>query len=103
MNIAKFKRGTGAFTLIEIMIAMAIFAGVVAAIYSSWVGIIKASKVGLDSAVASQRTRISMQIIQEALSSAEMFEANADYYGFVGENGREASLSFVSHLPKSFP
>jgi hypothetical protein len=31
------------------------------------------------------------------------YVANQQYYGFVAQNGREASLSFVARLSKSFP
>ena len=36
-----------AFTLVEIMIAMAIFSGVLVAIYASWTAVLRASKTGI--------------------------------------------------------
>jgi type II secretion system protein J len=92
-----------AFTLVEILIAMGILALVLAAIYSSWTAILRASKVGLDSAAAVQRARIAGRIIQETLSSAETFVQNQRYYAFFAENGSEPVLSFVTHLSPSFP
>ena len=92
-----------AFTLVEIMIAMGILALVLAAIFSSWTAILRASKVGLDSAAAVQRARIAGRIIEESLSSAEAFYANQRYYSFVAENGSEPLLSFVTRLSPSFP
>ena len=92
-----------AFTLVEIMIAMGILALVLAAIYSSWTAILRASKVGLDSAAAVQRARIAGRIIEESLTSAESFAQNQRYYAFVADNGSEPLLSFVTHLSPSFP
>src|SRR5689334_412 len=92
-----------AFTLIEIMIAMGILALVLAAIYSSWTAILRASKVGLDAAAAVQRARITGRIIEETLGSVESFAANQRYYAFVAENGSEARLEFVTRLSPSFP
>ena len=91
------------FTMIEIMVSIAILSLVVAAIYSSWTAILRASKVGLEAAAAAQRSRIALQTIEDSLTTAGLFVRNADYYGFLVENGSEATLSFVARLPKSFP
>lgn len=92
-----------AFTLVEILISIAILSMVVAAIYSSWTAILRASKVGLDAAAAAQRSRIALHTLEDSLSSMALFVRNVDYYGFVAENGSDALLSFVARLPKSFP
>ena len=96
-------RSHRAFTLVEILIAMGILSMVLAAIYSSWTSILRASKVGLDSAAAVQRARIAGRIIEESLSSVESFAQNQRYYSFVAENGSEPLLSFVTRLSPSFP
>ncbi len=95
--------GRSGFTLVEILIAIGILTMVVAAIYSSWTAILRASKVGLDVSAAAQRARIVVRVIEDSLSSAEAFGANQMYYGFEAENGNEAYLSFVARLSKSFP
>ena len=91
------------FTLIEVLLAIGLLGLVVTAIYSSWNAILRGSRVGLEAAAAAQRARIAMRVMEDALTSARMFVANGPYYGFVAENGSEASFSFVSRLPKSFP
>jgi type II secretion system protein J len=102
MNLRPRHRPAG-LTLIEVMIAIGILALVVSAIYSTWTSILKATRVGLDAAAASQRERLSMEVMEEALAYTQMYAANANLYGFVSEGGDDGRLSFVSRLPKSFP
>ena len=97
------KTNEEAFTLLEIMVALALFMLVAAAIYSSWSAVMRGSKVGLTAAAKVQRSRIAMQTIEEALTSVRSFDADNQYYSFIGENGAEATLSFVSRLSDSFP
>jgi type II secretion system protein J len=94
---------SGGFTLIEILMALGIFGLVLMAIYASWTAILKASKSGLEAAAQAQRERIAIHTIEEALTASRSFAADLQHYGFVGENGSEAVLSFVARLPKSFP
>jgi len=91
------------FTLVEILVALAIFGLVLTAIYASWTAILKASRVGLEAAAQAQRERIAIQTIEEALTAARSFAADLQHYGFVAENGSDAMLSFVARLPSSFP
>jgi type II secretion system protein J len=102
MRTAAPRPGQG-FTLLEIMVALALLGMVVAAIYSSWSSIVRGSRVGNDAAAAAQRSRIAVQTLEEALTSARCFAADVQYYAFMAENGSDAMLSFVSRLPKSFP
>jgi type II secretion system protein J len=97
------KRKSRGLTLIEVLVAVAILGMVVAAIYSTWTSILRATRVGLDAAAAAQRERMTMRLFEEALASVRMFAANWPWYAFLAQNGEEASLSFVSHLPRSFP
>ena len=93
-----------AFTLVEIMIAIGIFSLVLAAIYSSWTAILRASKTGLEVAASTQRARVTIRVLEDSLGSAQSFGGqNLPYYAFVAENGSEAALSFVARLSKSFP
>lgn len=93
-----------AFTLIELMIAIAIFGGVMLAIYASWTAVLRSSKVGLTAAAEAQRTRMTLRALHEGLSSAELFTANIHHYSFVADtSGDFAAVSFVARLPDSFP
>lgn len=93
-----------AFTLVEIMIALAIFAAVMVAIYSSWMCILRGSRIGLEAAAEAQRSRVAVRALENSLVSLQMFQANIKYYYFFADtSGDFASLSFVARLPKSFP
>lgn len=96
-------RPAGGFTLIEIMMAMGIFALAMTAIYATWSLILKASRGGLEVAAQAQRERIAVNTVEQALTAARSFQADLAYYGFVIENGSSPGLSFVARLPASFP
>ena len=102
MRLAREGRA-GGFTMIEILVALAIFALVVTAIYSGWMAILRASQSGLAAAAQAQRERIAIRTIEEALTASRSFAADLQHYGFMAENGSEPTLSFVARLQKSFP
>ncbi len=103
MNTRRQTSSSG-FTLVEILVAMAIFSLVLLAIYSTWMAIIRASQAGLQAAAAVQRERIAMRTLEESLMSARMFVANSRHYAFLADTRDEfAALSFVARLPDSFP
>jgi prepilin-type N-terminal cleavage/methylation domain-containing protein len=96
--------GGRAFTLIEVLVAMVIFAGVLAAIYSSWTAILRSSDAVRGAAAEAQRSRMGIRALEEGLASAQFFAANARHYAFLADTGGEhAALSFVAKLPRSFP
>jgi prepilin-type N-terminal cleavage/methylation domain-containing protein len=92
-----------AFTLIEIMVAVAIFAILVAAVYSTWVLILKSAQVGQEAAAQVQRERIAIRTIEDSLTCIQSFQASMQYYVFGVTNGDEPSLSFVARVPDVFP
>lgn len=91
------------FTLIEIMFALMLLGLVVAAIYSSWIAIIKGKRAGEKAAVEVQRARMAVHVINNALKCTRAFGGDIEYYYFIGENGSDPMLSFVANLPDSFP
>lgn len=92
-----------AFTLIEVMVSLAIFALLVAAVYSTWVLIIKAAQVGQEAAAQVQRQRIAIRTIEDSLTCIQSFQASIQYYTFLVENGPQPQLSFVARVPDVFP
>jgi prepilin-type N-terminal cleavage/methylation domain-containing protein len=104
MKMGKSKFNLG-FTLLEIMIAMTIFAVVLVAVYSSWAVIVRGSKVGLEAAAAAQRSRIAMRTIEDALLTAQLYTENLQHYSFIADttDSKFAWLNFTAHLPSTFP
>jgi prepilin-type N-terminal cleavage/methylation domain-containing protein len=97
-------RSRRAFTILEILLAVAIFGMVIAAIYASWSAILRASRAGRDAAAEMQRTRIAARTLEDALVSTVMFAGNPGLYAFLADTGGDfGALSFVSRLPPSFP
>jgi type II secretory pathway pseudopilin PulG len=98
-----FSNQRRAFTLIEIMVAIAVFMMVVAAVYSTWALVVRATKVGADAAAQAQRQRIALRTIEDSLMCIQSFQASQKYYSFIVENGDAPVLSFASRLPQVFP
>jgi type II secretion system protein J len=106
MKTARFESKTGrAFTLIEILVAIAILGMIMSSLYSVWSAMLRATKTGNDSADRVQRQRIARSAVQTALESVQLYQANMPFYAFEADTENEdfAFLSFVSHLPRDFP
>ncbi|HEV8290313.1 MAG TPA: prepilin-type N-terminal cleavage/methylation domain-containing protein [Tepidisphaeraceae bacterium] len=98
------RKSAFAFTILEVMIAIFIFALVLTAVYATWMSILRGTKAGLAAAAEVQRSRRAVRTIEEALVTAQMFNENIRYYSFIADNSRDfAYLSMVSRLPGDFP
>ncbi len=100
LNLPQFRR---AFTLIEVMVSIAIFALLTAAVYSTWVVILKSSQVGQAAAARVQHERIAIRTLEDSLTCIQSFQASMGYYTFNVTNGDQPSLSFVARVPDIFP
>ena len=90
--------------MLEVMVSITIFSMVLLAIYSSWSAILRGTQLGHAAAAEAQRGRITVNALEQSLGSTELFLANLRHYAFMADtSGEFASLSFVSHLPPSFP
>lgn len=107
MQNTKIKSLKAGFTLVEVLIAMAIFMMVMTAVYSTWIAIVRGSKAGLQAAAQAQRARIAVRYLQDALVTAVNYGYAGEYgfpYRFLGNlNGDFSELSFAAKLPSSFP
>ncbi len=100
-----------AFTLLEVMLATVIFAGVMVAIYGTWTSILSSTRVAQTSAAEVQRSRMAMRALEEALLGARVpllasaaARQNQELYSFLASGDPdEPYLSFVARLPESFP
>jgi prepilin-type N-terminal cleavage/methylation domain-containing protein len=95
-------RNSPAFTLIEVMMAMTIFALVMAAIYSSWDLIMRASRVSQEAAARVQRQRVAVHTLEDALTCVQSFQASMQYYSFIVSE-EPPELDFTARLPDNFP
>ncbi len=92
------------FTLVEVLIALAIFMGVVGAIYACWSSVLRSTRTGLGAAAEAQSKRMAVRCLEDALLSVQLYQRNARYYSFLADfESEEPSLSLVAHLPGSFP
>lgn len=91
-----------AFTLVEVLMAVGIFAMVLTAIYATWSSVMKGTHAGLVAAADAQRERMTRKVIEDALTTYQGF-ASSNYLIDVGQDGDFAYLSLVSRLPESFP
>ncbi len=97
------RRAARAFTLIELMLAMFVLSLLLAGVYSSWTAIVRAAKIGQNTAVEVQRTRVAIRAIIDSLLTVQMYGANTRFYSFEADtSGSFATVSFVSRLPASF-
>jgi type II secretory pathway pseudopilin PulG len=93
-----------AFTILELMLALGIFAMVLTAIYATWIAILKGSRAGLKAAAEVQRARMTIRTLEDAFNGTEYFQANMKHYWFVADtSGDMAAVSMVARLPTSFP
>tara|TARA_B100001123_G_scaffold91673_1_gene105562 strand:+ start:1093 stop:2136 length:1044 start_codon:yes stop_codon:yes gene_type:complete len=109
-----------AFTLVEALVAITILFTVVTAIYFTWESILSGTRTAQTQAAQTQRERVALRTVAEALSCALMYHEGelgktdpatslvvTNSYAFVwGSNtlGNEyiQSISFVARLPKTF-
>ncbi len=102
LNRTSSGRRSG-FTLVEILLALGIFAILIAALYSTWVLVIRATIVGKKTAAQLQRERIAMRTLEESLTCIQSHQASIIYYLFDIQNGDQPLLSFTAYLPDTFP
>jgi len=92
-----------AFTILELMLSIGIFALILTAIYSIWIAILKGSRAGQKAAAEVQRSRIALRALEDAFNSTEYFVANMRYYYFFADtSGDMATVSMVARLPDGF-
>jgi len=85
------------------MVAIMIFALIVAAVYATWTVILKSSQVGRAAAARVQRQRIAVRTLEDSLTCIQSVQTSMQYYYFAVTNGDQPSLSFVSRVPDVFP
>jgi type II secretion system protein J len=100
---SSFRIPRSGFTLVEILLALGIFSILIAALYSTWILVIRATIVGKKTAAQLQRERITMRAIEDSLTCIQSHQASINYYLFDIQNGDQPLLSFTAYLPDTFP
>ena len=91
------------FTILELMLAIGIFALILTAIYSIWMAILKGTRAGQKAAAEVQRARIAMRALEDAFNCSQFYAANHRYYYFFAKTeGDFADVSIVARLPDGF-
>ena len=103
MRIPPARHGLRAFSLLELMVALAIFMMVVITIYSTWILIVRSSVIAQAAAAQAQRERIAIRTVEHSLMCVQSFQASMKYYSFDVENGSDPVFSFTARLPDTFP
>ena len=98
------RRPVSAFTLLEVMISIGIFAMIITAIYATWMSIVKGSRAAQNAAASVQRSRIAMNALEASFRSMQLFESNRTNYLFVADtSGDLAAVSMVTQLSPAIP
>jgi prepilin-type N-terminal cleavage/methylation domain-containing protein len=98
------RRSFSGFTLIEVMISIAVFMLVMGSVIACWKCIVNGKIIAENAAAAAQRARIGIKTVEDALSTAEISSANIQYYAFLTDTSSKfASLSLAARLPSDFP
>lgn len=75
----------------------------IAALYSTWILVVRATIVGKGAAARLQRERVAMHAIEDALTCIQSHQASIGYYLFNIQNGDQPLLGFTAYLPDTFP
>lgn len=101
-----YRSPTG-FTLLEVLLAVAVLGMLVTAVYSTWSAALNSWRRGSEATEAFQRQRIVMDALGDLTQSTIFFQQSAALYAFVAKTnpGLGDSISFVTasdaYLPPS--
>ena len=109
MKIKTHKK-SAAFTLIETMMAVLILSMAIAAMHSTWMAILGATKSGARAAAQIQRERVALGTMELALNCSVIYfnetrqnQGLTNFYSFVVDDfDTYKTLSFVARLPEDF-
>ena len=86
------------------MVSIAIFMIIMGSVIACWRCIVNGKMIAENAAAAAQRARIGIRTVEDALTTAEISNANIQYYAFLTDtSGKFASLSLAARLPADFP
>lgn len=91
-------RTQAGFTLLEILLAVAVLGMLITCVYSTWSAALNSWRRGSDASEAFQRERVVMDALMELTKSAIFFAPSAPLYAFIATKnpGLGDSISFVT-------
>lgn len=103
-------RTTSAFTLVETMVAVIILGMAIAAMHSTWMAILGATRSGARATAQVQRERVALSTMEVALNCSVIYfnenrqnQGLTNAYSFVVEDiDGFKSVSFVARMPEDF-
>jgi prepilin-type N-terminal cleavage/methylation domain-containing protein len=107
MRFRSSHRTRTGFTLLEVLLAVAVLGMLMTAVYSTWSAALTSWRRGSDASEAFQRQRVVMDALMELTQSAIYFAPSAALYAFIATKnpGLGDSISFVTasdaYLPPS--
>ncbi|MBL69426.1 MAG: hypothetical protein CMO74_13445 [Verrucomicrobiales bacterium] len=109
MRIQNMKMNRG-FTLVETLVAVAILAMAIGAMYSTWMAVVRATQSGERATSQIQRERVALATMEQAMSCAVVYfnekrqqQGMTNAYSFVAEDvDGFKTVSFVARLPEDF-
>jgi prepilin-type N-terminal cleavage/methylation domain-containing protein len=98
------RSGARAFTMLELMVSIAIFSLIMLSVLSCWKVIVTGTIIAKNAAAAAQRARIGIKSVEEALECGEISVQNIQFYAFLTDTSEKfATLSLAARLPAAFP
>ena len=90
------------FTLPEVLVAVTILSLVILMIYASWAALLRAAESGAVAAEHTQRERVAIQVIKEALAGASWYENRAEGPLELETDEPFSRLKIITRVPPGF-
>ena len=102
--VMKRRKQQSAFTLVEAIVAVAIFSMVLTMVYGVFFSMLRSTEAGAEAAIKVQRNRIALKTLEDAFSGLVYYDQNKDIYAFIADtlDYDYPSVSFVSRVPPDF-
>lgn len=99
----KHNTNKSAFTLVELIVAVAILSLIIVTLASTFNAIVGATRSGAEATEHIQREWVAVKTIEEAVSGMVFFEENQDKYQFIVDSDFDyPKFSFIARLPDHF-
>ncbi len=104
MKTSRHQKGPGAFTLVEVIVAVAILGMVTFMVFQSLLSVVNATKRGAEAADQVQRERVAIKTVEDGLRGMVFYEQNQDMYALIMDltDPDYPYFSCVSRVPPDY-